>query len=165
MNTVGEIVNKVLDHSHAPDVRTGHVRKVLQNIRNAAATTNEPPRRVIRNNTCNIENPISAVELPSNLALSRTVSRIRKKIGGIQKCPKTLAELVIKEEYTQTLKGDKFVLFDNDDALKRMIIFTTNANLTFLSYCDEWYMDGTFDVVPPLFKQLYTIHGNNNCKY
>lgn len=45
-----------------------------------------------------------------------------------------------------------------------MIIFTTNTNLSFLCYCEEWYMDGTFDVVPTIFNQLYTIHGKKNKK-
>ena len=34
--------------------------------------------------------------------------------------------------------------------------------LDFLARCPHWYMDGTFDTLPPQFMQLYTVHGINN---
>lgn len=91
--------------------------------------------------------------------LTRGIRRIRKEIGDFPKNPKTLLELVIDGENLLTLKGDLFVFYDNKLDTKRTVIFTTNTNLSFLSYCEEWYMDGTFDVVPAIFNQLYTIHG------
>ena len=36
---------------------------------------------------------------------------------------------------------------------------TTQNSVDFLASADHWYMDGTFDSVPPQFQQLYTIHG------
>ncbi|XP_037049634.1 uncharacterized protein LOC119083925 [Bradysia coprophila] len=164
MNSVGINVKKVLDHSHAPDVRKGNVRKVLENIRNRALSTTEPPRKILRNITCSIGR-VSSVELPSNINMTRGIRRIRNKTGVHPKNPKTLAELVIDGDNALTLKGDLFVLYDNQSDTKRIVIFSTNTNLSFLSYCDEWYMDGTFDVVPTIFKQLYTIHGRRNKTY
>lgn len=41
---------------------------------------------------------------------------------------------------------------------ERTVIFCTLANLMHLSRAETWYGDGTFSVVPPQFKQLYTIH-------
>lgn len=166
MNSVGNNVNKVLDHSHAPDVRNGNVRRVMANMRNQAVVTTEPPRKILRNTTCLIGR-VSSVELPSSPNVTRCIRRIRKKIGGHPKNPQTLAELVIDGDRLVTLKGDPFVFYDNEFNGKRMVIFTTNTNLSFLSYCEEWYMDGTFDVAPILFKQLYTIHGKkeySKCK-
>lgn len=158
MNAVGNNVKKVLDHSHAPDARNGNVRRVLQNIRNQAVTSTEPPRKILRNTT-SLLGRVSSVELPCNANITRVIRRVRNKIGGHPKNPKTLAELVLEGEHLLTVKGDQFLFYDNESDTKRMLIFTTNTNLSFMSYCEEWYMDGTFDVVPVIFKQLYTIHG------
>ena len=40
-----------------------------------------------------------------------------------------------------------------------MLIFGTRQSLDFLSNSSNWFMDGTFKVSPPQFKQLYTVHG------
>ncbi|KAG4076567.1 hypothetical protein HA402_002730 [Bradysia odoriphaga] len=165
MNTVGMNVKKVLDHSHAPDVRKEVCRKVLGNIRNLAATTNDKPRNILRNATCLVDERVSSVELPSNSNATRMIRRVRKKKGEQSKTPKTLLELTITGLYLLTLKGDKFLFFDQMRSNKRTIIFTTHLNLAFLSHCEDWYMDGTFDVVPPLFKQLYSIHGRRYKTY
>lgn len=158
MITVGDKVEKTVEHSHAPDARSGQIRSIIGKMHELATTSNDPPRRIIKNNTCNVDE-ISAVELPSNGALARRIRRARNKDKGFMKEPKSLAELVLTEDQLLTLKGDTFVLFDNKDPRKRVIIFTTNANLTLLVHCELWGMDGTFDVTPPLFDQLYTIHG------
>lgn len=42
---------------------------------------------------------------------------------------------------------------------KRFLIFTTKDNLRTLRSSDIWFADGTFDTVPNLFVQLYTLHG------
>ena len=39
----------------------------------------------------------------------------------------------------------------------RLIIFTTEENLAMLKEIRDWMMDGTFDMAPMVFKQLYTI--------
>ena len=44
---------------------------------------------------------------------------------------------------------------------QRILIFATSQNLQTLALSKTWYGDGTFDVTPPLFAQLYTIH----CEY
>lgn len=107
MNSVGVIVKK------APDVRKGVVRKVIENVRNQAATTSEPPRKILRNATCLVDERVFTVELPSNANASRMIRRIRNKIGGYSKTPKTLQELVIDGNNLVTLKSDKFVFHDN----------------------------------------------------
>lgn len=158
MVSVADIVEKVLDHSHAPDARTGRVKVILENIHQQAISSNEPPRRIIKNITCKLDE-VSAVELPTNEAMARRIRRNRQKDSGCRKEPKSLAELVLIDEDLVTLKGDKFMLYDNKDPNNRLIIFTTNANLTMLVHCPLWGMDGTFDVTPSLFNQLYTVHG------
>ena len=40
----------------------------------------------------------------------------------------------------------------------RVIVFSTTKNFEILKNSTEWYCDGTFDVSPLLFKQVYTIN-------
>ena len=39
-----------------------------------------------------------------------------------------------------------------------MLIFSTQRNLQILQRATTWAMDGTFDVAPPMFSQVYSIH-------
>lgn len=75
-----------------------------------------------------------------------------------------LAELVFSEKYRRTADDKNFILYDSGsnevEPDHRIVIFGTDENMEFLSRCDGWYMDGTFKIVPRLFTQLYTIHGN-----
>lgn len=43
-----------------------------------------------------------------------------------------------------------------------MLIYGTEASLSFLADSTDWFMDGTFTVAPPQFVQLYTVHGLRN---
>ncbi|XP_031327714.1 uncharacterized protein LOC116158974 [Photinus pyralis] len=55
---------------------------------------------------------------------------------------------------------EPFLLFDNGpDTEHRILIFSTQRNLELLERCEHWYADGTFKTTPPLFTQVYTIHG------
>ena len=59
-----------------------------------------------------------------------------------------------------TATGERFLLYDNQRE-DRILIFATQASLTFLGNSRHWFMDGTFSTVPPQFSQLYTLHGFN----
>ena len=49
---------------------------------------------------------------------------------------------------------------DGDDSKEdeAFIVYTTKKQLTKLANSERWFMDGTFDIVPSLFYQLWTIH-------
>jgi hypothetical protein len=52
-------------------------------------------------------------------------------------------------------------LLDNFNALSlrnRVIYFTTDQNLKLISTYSDWYCDGTFNISPTIFKQVYTFH-------
>ncbi len=67
----------------------------------------------------------------------------------------------LTDPFTRTVKGDLFLLHDNNADVNRVVIFCTKENLAFLNHCDDWYMDGTFDITPAMFNQVYTIHGTS----
>ena len=60
------------------------------------------------------------------------------------------------------VNGELFLRYDNNNAGARMLIYGTEASLSFLADSTDWFMDGTFTVAPPQFVQLYTVHGLRN---
>ena len=85
----------------------------------------------------------------------RTVLQ-RQRSSALPKLPKCKEDIVLEGEWCMTSDGEHFVLpSDNND----MIIFTTQANLAFLSQCKTLYVDGTFKTCPTLYAQLYSIQG------
>lgn len=133
----------------------------MDDIRKSAAISTDSTKRVVSNGVVKIKSQVSKAALPTVRQMKRTVQRVKAKcVTEGRKIPQTLAELKIDGVFAQTSNGDNFVLFDNEDEQKRIVIFATKANLKFLLGCVDWYMDGTFSMTPPLFKQIYTIHGN-----
>lgn len=151
-------VIKQTDHSHAGDARQIQVREANSFIRQKAAESHSPPRRIIREATARMSKE-AAIRLAKYETLSRNVCRNRRKENKTPHEPKVLAELKICGEFSRTIKDELFVLYDNKDGENRIIMFCTRDNLNFMAMCDDLYMDGTFDAAPLLFKQLYTIHG------
>lgn len=60
------------------------------------------------------------------------------------------------------MSNKRFLLYDSGtDDPKRIIIFSTRYNLKVLSRLEHWLGDGTFDLCPRWFKQIYTIYALN----
>ena len=77
--------------------------------------------------------------------------------------PATASEIHILETYRVTTKGESFLLFDSgvgDNS--RIIIFATPKMFSILRDSQRWYADGTFNVVPQQFYQLYTLRADKN---
>ena len=63
------------------------------------------------------------------------------------------------DEYKKLASGENFLLFDSDIGDdNRILIFGTDRTVSLLAQSPNWFMDGTFSVVPELFFQLYTVH-------
>ncbi|KAK4886442.1 hypothetical protein RN001_002713 [Aquatica leii] len=90
----------------------------------------------------------------------------KEKVGmrnnGFLPMPTTLLDLQIPNEYKFTHNGQQFLLHDSGPVDNRILVFSTVRNLELLSNQHHWFGDGTFKTSPPLFAQLYTIHGLRN---
>lgn len=144
-------------HSHAPDAREVVKKRKLNEMKEAAKTSRENPRKIIANSVHDLT-AATAATMPSTRALSRMIGRVRRNVN-YPKNPRNLTELTLNDDFNKTSKGENFVLHDSGPNEKRLIVFGTTANLQSLSECESIYMDGTFSVAPPLFTQLYTIYG------
>ena len=85
-------------------------------------------------------------------SLQRSRATIRPKL------PACLSELTIEGEWTLTCSGQQFLQID-DGREDRIVGFFTDDTLKILCESRIVLMDGTFRVVPDIFSQLYTIHG------
>lgn len=90
--------------------------------------------------------------------LARTVQRVRAIANPSPANPKSREDIVLLPRYCRTAKDENFLLYDSGGS-QRKFIFGTKKNLDVLAACNEWFIDGTFDTVPKLFLQLFTIHG------
>lgn len=125
--------------------------------RAAGATSGTKSRKIIAS-TIKTITPSAAAALPNMPSLSRIVQRVRHKVNPQLPTPPNRESLEIPELFTMTTKGTKF-LFHDSGGKNRFLIFTTQANLQYLASCSLWLSDGTFNAVPSIFTQLYTLHG------
>lgn len=117
----------------------------------------ETPQQILTQSVPDIS-PAAAAQLPSVHHIRRNIRRQRQATNNPLPVPPTRADITIPESYQLTLDGQKFLLHDagGDD---RMLLFSTQSNLQLLQECEHWFADGTFKTSPPLYEQLYTIHG------
>lgn len=92
--------------------------------------------------------------------LTQQVNRIRKKDSdGAVANPKCKKDIIIPNKLSQTFSGSQFVFFDSGPEDKdRMIVLATEENINYLNNSNIWCVDGTFEISPTLFKQLFTIN-------
>ena len=95
--------------------------------------------------------------LPKESSIRRTIQRERCK--NLPPLPKNASELEVDGKWLETSNEDDWLIFDECVEGERVLIYPSAQNLLHLSCSKTWYGDVTFSVIPPFFKQLYTIHG------
>lgn len=100
--------------------------------------------------------------MPMIRSIKRTIRRVRvgeNEIYDLIPWNRTaLSKMIIPEKLKITTKNERFLLFDLNENEMRTLVFGTPNFLHLMRRCKHWYADGTFDVCPALFSQLYTIH-------
>lgn len=144
------------DHSHSANGIAVGRAVAMKTLKRKAKETLDRGRNVIAKVNNNL--PVSiAAALPKMKSMSQTVRRVRVN-NEIPAAPTSLEDLVIPETL-KSIKDVKFLLYDFGPGPNRILIFTTERNLELLRRVDVLSMDGTHDIVPPLFSQLYTLQG------
>jgi hypothetical protein len=70
-----------------------------------------------------------------------------------------LSKIEILDKRRYTYRSELFYFDDSGmDDKTRIIIFSTSNNMKILSQHNHWYVDGTFDITPTMFTQLFSIH-------
>jgi hypothetical protein len=147
------------EHNHVPDLARIKAKKIMDEIKKKAKTTQESTHHIAASASVSEEISVAVtVQLPKVANIKQTIRRVRHAAQAPLPNPTNLEELDLPEEYTKTLQGENFLLFDSGPGPQRILIFSTTANMDLLASCPNWYADGTFKTTPPLFQQIYTIH-------
>jgi hypothetical protein len=133
------IVSPPTEHCHAPNPDQLPVVELKNKIKSKAADSEEPSSTILH--TVLRSFPLdSAGRLPQNETLLRTIRRQR------QAAPAD-ADNRLPDALKITDRGDNFVLHEDE----KLIIFTTDSNLSVLKTCKHWFADGTFKVKKQYF--------------
>lgn len=87
----------------------------------------------------------AAAVVPQYTACQRTIQRLRKD-KDVPTEPTTFADIVIPPKFQQAVSGEQFLLYDNNDHEKRILIFASKEHLQLLNDSTSWHCDGTFKV-------------------
>ena len=150
---------KTKEHNHIMAPERKEVLQHKEVVKQRALTSHDNPRSIIREAEINcLDECISS--MPKKEAIRKLISRTRDKASTKGFNAKSLANLDLTEELKFTFKNKKFY-WDNigkETGENRILMFSTEANLKLLDKYSDWYCDGTFDISPTIFKQVYTIH-------
>jgi hypothetical protein len=73
-----------------------------------------------------------------------------------------LVEEIITKGFTTTLRQEYFVKYYNGfENQNRIIMFSINSNLEYITSSNYWICDGTFKMPTSSFYQLYVIIGGS----
>ena len=142
-------------HSHDPQEHSVAVTKLRATLKEHAAGSRGTLSQLLVDHTT--ETPVEVrAELGNPDTVKRSLRRERAKT--MPKNPASLRDLTLDEEWTITSDQEQFLIHDSGvDSSDRMLVFATDNALRHLASSDSWFMDGTFNVAPLLFTQLYVI--------
>jgi hypothetical protein len=122
------------------------IEKVLYNyeIKKNTQQCHDPPRLIIQNARLKISLD-AGINIPQYTASQRSIQRVRRD-KDVQTEPKTFADIIIPSNYQVNALNEQFLLYDNNDNQRRILIFATKQHLDFLNESESWHCDGTFAV-------------------
>lgn len=141
-------------HNHPPNPADRQRAEILSTIKEKAKLDSAGAQKIIAEAVGLVHSQVAS-NLPSMSQMGRTVNRARNVTHTITSTNK----LQLNETNTKTQRGENFLLYDNEDDDDRLLIFGTQQNLRVLKESTAFHCDGTFDVTPPGFLQVYTVHG------
>ena len=101
----------------------------------------------------------TATTLPSTRALRMRLYRQRRRNIPIN--PSSSQGFTIPLSFSSTLRSEPFLFADRQFLGQRMLLFCSMADLKHLASADTIFADGTFQIAPRHFQQIYTLH----CSY
>ncbi|RWS19111.1 hypothetical protein B4U80_11385, partial [Leptotrombidium deliense] len=153
-----EVVNEVNTHNHERRDIEIAAKHFIAEIKQQAVTQMQTPQQILASTSTSLSSAVAG-KLPNVQYLTRTIQRKRQKTANSLPKANSLMELRLSGEYTKTFKNEEFILHDSGPQDERIILFGTQRNLDLLASSPHWFADGTFKTTPPLFSQIYTIHG------
>ena len=120
------------EHCHAPKLDLVPVLELRNKMKRRAVKTEESSSIVLHSAIRSF--PLDAAgRLPQSEILSRSIRRQRQ-------VPPANSNNQLSDHLRQTDRGENFLLLED----KKLIIFTTESNLSVLKACKHWFVDETF---------------------
>lgn len=150
------IAKTTSEHSHEPSAADQDVFQANKKVKRLARKSCMSSTQIIQRSI--IETPsCSRNYLPTIEAQKAKIKRVRKNIPRFKE-PERIQDIDIPINL-YVLEGELFVLSEKQVGNDLIIILGTKSSLNLLCQSDCWIMDGTFDVVPTIMRQLFSIHG------
>lgn len=150
-------VIRTIAHSHDANLERVKATKIIASMKESAGTGRAKPAQLFADHTRDATTDVRA-EIGNQDVVKRTIRR--EKAKHLPKSPVSLFDLEVTGEWTTTggVEPEDFLIHDSGpESDSRIFVFASQSALTHLASADKWYMDGTFDVAPLLFQQLYVI--------
>ncbi|GBB96719.1 hypothetical protein RclHR1_28100001 [Rhizophagus clarus] len=158
-------LRKFNDHSHAPQASDAEVAKVVAQIKLQAQESTDQPAQIIHNNLTKTSEEIYPY-IPSQNALRMKIKRVRS--ANMPSESPNLDEINVPISLCYTLSGELFLVKDSKIGDGRILLFTTKANIQYLSQSSFWIVDRLFKRASNTFCQLCSIHApvgaEDNCR-
>jgi hypothetical protein len=133
-------------HNHIAEPAKLNVYLCLDKVKETAKTTKTNARKLIRDAVSELS--VESLSLnPTTKSLKAIINRERSLKEDYGSNPTDLT-FDIPMELHDTGKED----------LRRILIFSTNENLKLMAEHRDWYDDGSFDISPTIYKQLFSVH-------
>ncbi|XP_043231556.1 uncharacterized protein LOC122386441 isoform X2 [Amphibalanus amphitrite] len=157
------VVTPTKSHSHAPNPSIIERAKARAEMKKRAMETVEPISVICVEAEMGMSRA-ARTDMPKAADSRRNVRRYRTQAHGTPAQPLTADELELREDDCFTIgrpgcPPENFLIYDSrDEPGPRMLIFASDWGLRNLSQSPHWGADGTFQVAPGIFTQLYTVH-------
>ncbi len=157
--TEGEtILKQPNEHSHAGDSVEIAVQKVKTFIKESAKSNKAPTRQILGAAMALVDNADVMARLPRKSAMEKSIQRVHQKetLGLINPEGRNFP---IPEQFQH------LILFDSGEDDPNRILCIGKQELLMKLNTGDWFGDGTFELVPAVFFQLYTIHTKIGINY
>lgn len=142
-------------HSHEADPIAVEAVRFRDGIKRSAAGDSGPPSRIIQRAVANVP---TAVQHRLSYDAQRKLAKRSRPASEPE--PDTIDKFEVPGQLRLTLDGLPFYRGNAEVKGEKSVIFATDQDLRRLALSKYWVADATFDTVPGIFRQLFTIHGS-----
>ena len=155
LNSSKNVISLKSHNMHAPDQAAVEIRISQARFKENASNQPVVPLSALLNQEISKVPQSIRPEMPSDNAMKRSAQRIRRK--NFPPEPTCAQDVHLDGEWCKA-NGEEWLIYQNTRDENTCIILARKANLRKLKQSKVWYGDGTFDVSPKVFYQMYTIH-------
>lgn len=143
-------------HTHEPIASAVEICRTNTFVKYAAINKPLNPSQIVQQSVV-ITNQKCRDYLPSKYAQKRKIGYTRNEMGVFRE-PQAIDEIDYPLNL-YVLDNELFILAEEKVGDEYMVIFGTKSSIQLLQQSDCWLVDGTFDVVPTIMRQLFSVHG------